>query len=141
MAGNKIASVRPSPLASIIGIVAGVVFLLFGVLVMSGSGDKAPGTYAPEPGGSEFTGVFLAVWVVFCVAIVAYNVKNLCSYSADERRRIPLTSEDVVEIEPDETAAMDFAGRLRKLEGLRRDGMISEDEFQRKRKEIMEEKW
>jgi hypothetical protein len=34
-----------------------------------------------------------------------------------------------------------IAARLRKLDGLRRDGLIDEGEFQKKRKEIMEEKW
>jgi len=34
-----------------------------------------------------------------------------------------------------------IASLRRKLEGLRRDGLIDEGEFQKKRKEIMEEKW
>lgn len=141
MADNKIASVRPSPLASVIGIVAGIVFLIFGVILMTGSNDRPAGAYASEPGGSSFIAVFLVIWVIACIGIVAYSAKNLTSYSKLERERIPLTSEDVVEIEPDEEAAMDFAGRLRKLESLRKDGLISEEEFQAKRKEIMKEKW
>jgi hypothetical protein len=47
----------------------------------------------------------------------------------------------VVEIEPDEEAAIDFAERLRKLEALRKDNLVSEEEFQAKRKQIMDEKW
>jgi hypothetical protein len=35
----------------------------------------------------------------------------------------------------------DFEGRLRKLESLRRDGLISEAEYARKRAEILGERW
>ncbi len=41
-----------------------------------------------------------------------------------------------VSISPD-----DFSVRLRKLNQLRDDGLISEDEFYEKRREILEEKW
>lgn len=141
MAGKKIASVRPSPLASVIGIVFGIVFLFFGFFLITGNSDQPAGAYAPEPGGSSFMAVFLVIWVIVCLGIVVYNLKNLSSYSRRERERIPLTSEDVVEIEQDGGQAMDFAERLRKLEGLRQDGLLSEAEFQAKRRQILEEKW
>jgi hypothetical protein len=35
----------------------------------------------------------------------------------------------------------DFATKLRKLETLRKDELISEDEYQKKRQEIMDQKW
>ena len=36
---------------------------------------------------------------------------------------------------------VDFDSKLRKLEGLRKDGLITEAEFARKRAEIMDGKW
>mgnify|MGYP003939996855 FL=1 len=35
----------------------------------------------------------------------------------------------------------DFETRLRKLNTLREDGLITEEEFQKKREEILREKW
>jgi hypothetical protein len=143
MTDNKIASVRPSPLTSVIGIVAGIVFLVFGVILITGSNDQPVGTYASEPAGSSFMVIFLVIWVIVCIGIAAYSAKNLSSYSKRERERIPLTSEDVVEIAPGQDAPgeSDFEARLRKLEALRKDDLVSEEEFQAKRKQIMDEKW
>ena len=87
--------------------------------------------------------LFFLIWFVVCGGIVVYNIRNLATYSAGDKGRIPLTASDVVEIAPGQDAAggNDFAARLRKLEGLRQDGLIDGEEFQKKRKEIMEEKW
>jgi Short C-terminal domain len=38
-------------------------------------------------------------------------------------------------------AAGDFDGRLRRLAKLKEDGMVTEEEFERKRAEILREKW
>lgn len=40
-----------------------------------------------------------------------------------------------------DSAALDFEEKLRKLESLRQDGLISEEEYQQKRSEIMKENW
>ncbi|MTI66302.1 MAG: SHOCT domain-containing protein [Firmicutes bacterium] len=45
------------------------------------------------------------------------------------------------EIHSDNTNSIDFDVKLRKLNNLKEDGLISENEFKDKRKEIMEEKW
>lgn len=129
----KLASIRPSPLASAAGIVGGVVMAGIGLAFMA----SAPA----DTGGEGLVKVFFLFWFLVCGAIIAYNVRNFTSYSRQARQDLPLTASDVVELEPDEAEAMDFAARLRKLEGLRRDGLIDETEFQKKRREIMDEKW
>ena len=135
MGENKIASVRPSPLASIIGIIGGIVFLIFGFIFLA----AAPG----DAGGGEFVSFFFLIWFVVCGGIVVYNIRNLATYSAGDKDRIPLTASDVVEIAPgqDGSGGNDFAARLRQLEALRLDKLINEEEYNKKRKEILEEKW
>jgi cytochrome c-type biogenesis protein CcmH/NrfG len=35
----------------------------------------------------------------------------------------------------------DFAVRLRELEALKKEGLLNDEEYQRKRREILDEKW
>ncbi|GER92391.1 hypothetical protein A45J_0106 [hot springs metagenome] len=126
----KIASVRPSPLASKITIVMLVIFLFFGLFLMSDASDSA------------FISLFRIVWISACIGGIIYSIKNLSTYSRSEKNKIPITSTDVVEIdESGEPEGKDFETRLRKLESLRKDGLITEEEYKQKRKEILEEKW
>ncbi|MGC8758230.1 MAG: SHOCT domain-containing protein, partial [Caldisericaceae bacterium] len=126
----KIASVRPSPLASKITIVMLVIFMFFGLFLMSDAPDNAP------------FALFSIIWISACIGGIIYSIKNLSTYSRSEKNKIPITSTDVVEIdESDGQEGKDFETRLRKLEALRKDGLISEEEYKQKRKEIMEEKW
>ena len=133
MADRKIASVRPSPLASIVGIAGGIIGLGFGAVFLA--------AVPSEPGPDGFKNFFFLIWFLLCGGIIVYYVRNLASFKKEGTAGVPLTATDVVEMEQDEACAMDFAERLRKLEGLRKDGLVSEEEFQRKRQEIMEEKW
>ncbi len=128
MKDKKIASVRPSPFASIAGIIGLIVMLIFGISNMSGT----------EAGGG-----FMLIWVLFAIGGIIYFVINLSTYSKSSKEKIPLTSDEVIEIAPegDEEEGKDFEARLRKLESLRKDGLVSEEEYIQKRKQIMEEKW
>ena len=126
----RIASVRPSPLASWITIIGLVIFLFFGLFLMSDAPDNAP------------FALFRIIWIVACIGGIIYSIKNLSTYSRSEKNKIPITSTDVIEIEEgDEPGVKDFESRLRKLEALKKDGLITEEEYKQKRKEIMEEKW
>jgi len=134
-AGRKSVVVRPSPLSSIMGIVAGVVGIIFGIFFISStSGDSD---------GSGARSVFFLIWFGVCIGGIIYGFVNLSSYSRSEKKRIPGTSMDVVTMIPDDpgTEKLDFEAKLRKLEALKRDHLISEDEYDRKRSEILEEKW
>jgi hypothetical protein len=87
--------------------------------------------------------MFSIVWLLACLGIIGYGLVNLSTYSKKDKKRIPLTAGDVVEISSGERDAEggDFEARLRKVEALRRDGLISEEEHKRKREEILAEKW
>lgn len=133
MADRKIASVRPAPLPSLAGIAGGILGLGIGIVFLA--------AVPSEPGPDGFQSFFFLIWFLVCGGIIVYYARNLASFKKGEAAAVPLTASEVVEMEQDESAVMDFAGRLRRLEGLRRDGLVSEEEFQAKRKEIMDEKW
>lgn len=126
----KTASMRPSPLASKITIVGLILFLIFGLFLMSDAPD--------EPA----INIFCIMWVIACIGGIIYSIRNLSTYSEEQKKKIPLTADEVVElVSEDETEEKDFETKLRKLESLRKDGLITEEEYQRKRKEIMDKKW
>jgi uncharacterized membrane protein len=122
---RKIASVRPSPLASKITIVMLVIFLFLGLFLMS-----------------DVPGIFTMVWVIACIGGIIYSIRNLSTYSNEQKSKLPATATDVIEIQSErETATEDFETKLRKLESLKKDGLITDEEYIQKRKEIMDEKW
>lgn len=132
---RKTVVVRPSPLSSIIGIIAGVAGIIFGIFFFSStSGDS-------EADGVK--SIFFLIWFGVCIGGIIYGLVNYSSYSRSEKKKIPGTAADVVTMIPDDPLPekLDFEARLRKLEALKRDHLISEDEYRRKRNEILEEKW
>jgi hypothetical protein len=103
-------------------IILGVLFLPFGmVFVIISEGEARP-----------FTAMFSVVWIAGCIAIIVTTVKalRLVKKGKIEIAAIGLTSRET---------AGDFAVRLRDLEALKKDGLISAGEYQRKRDEIMQE--
>ncbi|MGE5559125.1 MAG: SHOCT domain-containing protein [Bacillota bacterium] len=77
---------------------------------------------------------FALIWVTVCVALIVHAVNVL-----------RLTKAGKIEVAEMEGAAGEasgcFAARLRALEALKNDGLISDDEYRRKRIEIMQKKW
>lgn len=124
----KIASVRPSPMASILGIVGTFVILIFGFFFM------------PDmPEGGSF---FMLIWGLIGLAVIVYLIVNLISFFNSPAKNIPLTAEEVIEVAPDDQEPSgDFESKLRKIEALKKDGLLSEEEYQQKRSEIINQKW
>ncbi|MFN3995569.1 MAG: SHOCT domain-containing protein [bacterium] len=126
----KRATVRPSPLASI----ATIIVLIFFLVAIASSDHK------DDP--------FIVIFIFIIVGGIIYSIINLLTYSKKDKKKIHSTATEVIEfesVEQDEKdlerRSFDFETRLRKLESLKRDGLITEEEYQRKRKEIMDEKW
>lgn len=140
----KRASIRPSPTVSVVQLIMSVLFLIFGVALMLTAANEAGGD------GSGFIMAFLVIWVVACLGTMIYSIVNLASFTGARNRPSALAI-DVVEIEKEDESrsavsspggeSMDFEAKLRKLEALRKDGILSEEEYQRKRKEILDQKW
>ncbi|MGB9907015.1 MAG: SHOCT domain-containing protein [Candidatus Saccharicenans sp.] len=138
---NKRITVRPSPTSSIITLVMSILFLIFGVVFMGsvlGEADEARGPMS----------IFLVIWIGACLGLAIYSLINLSSYGKSRPNPAAL---EVLEVEdkksPDKNkedndkARPDFGVRLRELEALWKDGLLNEEEYQRKRREILDEKW
>ncbi|MGZ5514817.1 MAG: SHOCT domain-containing protein [Candidatus Aminicenantales bacterium] len=138
MSSMKKRAAGRSRLRSILGLALGVVGLWFGFAVLNltnqadlGGGEKA------------LRIVFGIVWFTFWVGAMVYNVLNLYSQSRSKRTESQPAAATIVAAGPGDRQGepSDFEARLRKLESLRKDGLVSEDEYQRKRGEFLREKW
>lgn len=116
------------------GIVIASLFLLFGLgfgfVVLQETPDS-------EPGLQFLLGMFMLLWVIACVAmIVMYNrLLSKGSNPADNA---------IVDIHVDsgtQASKPEFADRLRELEKLKNEGLISAQEYGDKRAQIMDDKW
>jgi hypothetical protein len=100
------------------GMVVGLVFLGIGILLFLAAPDAR---------------TFTIIWMGAVVVAVTYNAINVF---------FPRGIADRVVETPDlGPARADFDMRLRKIAKLKDDGLISDEEFRRKRAEIMQERW
>ncbi len=103
--------------------VLALAFLVFGTALLLGTDS--------DPEAEPFLLAFLAIWAVACIGIFVHAVRVA-------RGRGALGG--VLEVEA-EGPQDDFDSRLRKLERLRADGLVDEEEYHRKRGEILADKW
>ena len=108
-------------------IVIAALFLVFGIGLFIGVMDELG---EPMP----FVGFFFVIWTAVCITMIVHAVKTL---RLIKKGKIEIAEIDTLAGE----AESDFAERLRNVEALKRDGLISADEYRKKRSEIMKEKW
>jgi hypothetical protein len=119
---------RPTKLSGVALMVAGGVFLLFAAVPLgTAEGEAAPFAYA-----------FGAVWILVCLSFIGYGLHVVVS----DRPAVGM----VLEVEGAVTGSSaapsgDFAARLRDLAKLREDHLVTEEEYQRKRAEILDARW
>ncbi len=141
---NKInrATLRPSPTSSIVTLIMSLLFLIFGLVFFF----TVIGEIKEERGLVSF---FFLIWLGICIAMAVYSIINLSSFKESKPNPAAL---EVLEIERDSGKGAsgregeaggkpDFSVRLREVEALRKEGLLTEEEYQRKRKEILDEKW
>jgi hypothetical protein len=118
--------VRATKPALIVGIVALAAFLLFGVIFF----------VVLMKDGSGIGMAFMIFWIFVVLVIGGALVYNLRHYRNVEKS----VAEEIVipDFRERDKAEDSFVDKLRGLESLRKDGLISEEEFNRKRAEIME---
>jgi len=81
-----------------------------------------------------FLTIFIVIWEAACIAILINAIKIL--------KRIKNGKIEVVEISGlAGEKGNNFATKLRDLETLKTDGLISDDEYRDKREEILNKKW
>lgn len=111
--------VRPGKAGSFVGFAGGIILVLFGLFfAISGAG------------------VFGIIWTLFAAAITFVN-----GYNAISTKGISSWNVEVEDYDGMETQRDDFENKLRKLHSLKADGLISDEEFAKKREEILNEKW
>ena len=89
-------------------------------------------TFMAEGEARPFALFFALIWIIACLAIMIHSFKML--------RLIKKGKVEIAEVGSPENGG-GFADRLRALDGLKKEGLISEDEHRKKRAEIMQEKW
>jgi hypothetical protein len=110
--------VRPGKPVSLVGMVVGGIFVLLGAFVL-----------VPLFGSfGWFMGAFAIFWTLVAAAIAGYHAVNFFG-----GRGLSLYEVDV--------DGGDFDAQLRKLARLKDDGLLSAEEYEQKRAEIMQRKW
>jgi uncharacterized YccA/Bax inhibitor family protein len=109
--------VKPSKGMSLLTVVGGILMLVFVV-----------GRGLPMSDG------FGVVWIFFLLAIIAYHAFNAFSDRGAATQEI-----DVEGFEPKPLAGGNAADRLEHLESLRAKNLITEEEYRKKRAEIIEQ--
>ena len=79
-------------------------------------------------------GIFVVIWEAGCIALLVNAIKAL-KLMRNGKIEVAEISGMVVE------EGGSFAAKLRDLETLKTDGLISDDEYREKRAEVMQEKW
>lgn len=128
---DKRAVVKTSPFSAVATLIFCFVMLIVGIVFLKGILPDEP-----------LAVIFMILWMIFCIGGIIYSIIVLVSYSNDENKDISLIATDVIDIkDKDNEKVMDFDERLRKLESLKKDHLITEEEYRLKREEIFKEKW
>lgn len=126
-----------TPLQAKIGIIVTALFLIFGLVFAVVVSKETPSS---EGGLKILQAVFLLIWVTACLSIIVFYARLLSKEkTAAQNSLIDLHVEESTNTTIPESD--DFESRLRKLERLKRDGLINGDEYQAKRDQILQEKW
>lgn len=119
------------------GIFTAALFLLFGLVFAFVSLSDMPDS---ETGLKILVGAFFCLWVVVCVTMIVLYTR-LLSKPTDSGVNSLVDLDYAKTSESGETGSGDFDARLRKLEQLKRDALITETEYLSKREQILREKW
>lgn len=91
--------------------------------------------FVAEGEARPFAAFFALIWVVACLSMFIYSLKMLRVVKKGKIEIAELSSHE------DTEKTGGFASRLRDLEALKKEGLIHEDEYTKKRQEILKEKW
>lgn len=122
--------VKPSKASSITIIISGVLFLIFGVVFLISISSEL----SSDDGGPLII-AFFAIWIIMCIGFVVFGIANLVkkdgisTYEIDFNKVDGSTNEDMSNVEQ----------RLRNLENLKQKRLITEEEYQKKRKDIIDQ--
>lgn len=121
--------IKPSKSQSMLGFIAGLIFVFIGVFVAIPS-----------------FGLFGVLWTLIAIVITVTHGMNAFGNKGVATEIIEISSEDDLKIDRDLRREnieeeYNFDEKLRKLKELRDDGILSNLEYERKKQEILNEKW
>jgi len=119
------------------GLLVAVLFLLFGLIFAVVVVLDTPSS---EGGLLILQSVFFLIWVAACLSIIVFYARLLSKgRTVAQNSLIDLHLAEPTE--PPTPGTGNFEERLRQLERLRKDGLITEAEYQDKREQILQERW
>ncbi len=113
--------VLPSKPVSALGMIVGLVFVCIGIFV-----------------AIPIFGPFGILWTLVAAAIAIFNALNVFSNRGIATTEIDIEGDDFLGRQSEQ---LPFDERLRKLEQLRKEELITELEYRQKREELMSIKW
>ncbi len=117
-------SVKPTRPAVLLGLIAAIAFLIFGLVFLS----------VLVKLGSGLGIAFMIFWIFIVLIMIGFSIHLLTS----RKGVLELDTESQI---PEEGAGPDFEAKLRKLELLKKDGLVTDEEYRGKRAEILNQKW
>ncbi len=120
------AYIRPTKSALIAGMIVVAAFLLLGIIMF----------FVLMHEGAYIGMVFMVFWVFIVLLIGGIYLYNYRNYDKNFENNVAGQI-----IMPNEVKEDDFDEKLRKLDKLKREGLINEAEFNKKRAEILDQKW
>jgi Short C-terminal domain len=130
--------VKPGKTVWALTLVGGLVFAAFGLFVLLPfltAFGAAFSQFGDDFGLGVFAVGFALVWIAFTLGLSAVSAYNLLRPQSASVLDIDM------EHAPGGESNEDFEARLRRLERLRQDGLVSQEEYDRKRAEILGERW
>jgi hypothetical protein len=119
---------KPGLVAGIIVVIAFMAFGIFFFSLLSGEPDAGIGQ------------TFLTIWMFVLLIIGGFFVNNLINY--DKNPEASVAEEiDMPDAINTREVEVSFDEKLRKIDKLKKEGLISDAEFEAKRQEIMQQKW
>lgn len=117
---RKNIKIKPSKQASIPGFIVGIVFVLIGIFTVIPNG-----------------GFFGVIWTIVALIITISHGVNIFTDKGMPTEEIYIESYEDENKNIKEEKELDFEEKLRKLKSLKDDGIISENEYETKRVEIL----
>ncbi len=111
---------KPGKSMSVLGMIVGVIFIFIGVTQVI-----------------QF-GFFGVVWTLIAFAITIYHAVNVFTNKGISAYQVDVQDHDIANQSGDDE---DYAAKLRQLHQLREDNIITEEEYRKKKEEILNTKW
>ncbi|MBF0707856.1 SHOCT domain-containing protein [Alkalihalobacillus hwajinpoensis] len=111
--------VKPSKVSSMIGMIAGFLFVIIGIAFVSQ------------------IGAFGIVWTVFAIFITGYHALNVFSKNGVSTYQADVDRDD----DKGASSDQDYESKIRQLHRLKEDHIITDEEYQKKKAELLNRKW